>query len=377
MSAAAAGPRDSRWDDLRAQDFRRILLIKLSAVGDVIHTLPVLSKLRERYPAAGIDWLITPACADLVRWHPGIRDVLPYPRREFARSWAGTFKMARVLGEVRRRRYDLVVDMHGQLRTAAFVWASGAPVRIGFARTREGARLSYTHHIPVPSMDFHAADRNLWLGDLLGFPAGPPDFTIHIPAEAEAEAAAVLERLGFAGQAFAMVFPGTQWETKHWSAEGFVEVCRHLARRGLRVLLAGAGRDRPRNAAVAAAFPDAIDICDRTRLSVTAAIMRHAAICVTNDSGPMHMAASLGLPLVSAFGPTSPVRTGPYGRPDSVVRLDLPCSPCYLRVLRRCPYGHRCMTGLTAAMMIDRIERELAASGPARRGLRASAGSAG
>ena len=368
MQSTVSVPRDARWSDLRAREFGRILLIKLSAVGDVIHTLPVLTKLRDRYPASRIDWLITPACADLVRWHPGVSDILLYPRREFGRSWAGTMAMTGVLSEVRRRGYDLVVDMHGQLRTAIFVLASGAPVRIGFARTREGARFSYTHHIPVPTMDWHAADRNLWLGDLLGFAGGAPDFTIHIPPEAEAEAEGLLARLGLAGRPFAMIFPGTQWETKHWSPQGFVEVSRHLHARGYAILLAGAGRDRPQNAAVAAAFPAAVDICDQTRLSVTAAIMRRAAICVTNDSGPMHMAVSLGLPLVSAFGPTSPIRTGPYGRPEAVVRVEVPCSPCYIRHIRRCPYDHRCMTRLSAAMMIERIDRVLASassSGPA------------
>jgi ADP-heptose:LPS heptosyltransferase len=244
-------------------------------------------------------------------------------------------------------------------------------VRIGFAVTREGARFSYTHHIPVPSMDFHAADRNLWLGDLLGFAAGPPDFTIHTPPEAEAEATAVLASVGLAGRAFAMVFPGTQWETKHWSVEGFTEVSRHLHGRGLPVLLAGSRRDRQRSAAIATAFPAAIDICDRTRLSVTTALLRRSAICVSNDSGPMHIAASLGLPLVSAFGPTSPIRTGPYGRPEAVVRVPVPCSPCYIRALSSCPHAHRCMTELSAAMMIERVERALAgtnASAAARSG---------
>jgi len=363
MTFKVARSRRAREDDLRARNFKRILLIKLSAVGDVIHTLPVLAKLRARFPSARIDWLITPACADLVHWHPAVSNILHYPRREFGRSWAGSFKMAKVLRQVRRNNYDLVVDVHGQFRTAVFVWASGAPVRIGFARTREGARLSYTHHIPVPSMDFHAADRNLWLSNLLGFNRDRPDFTIHFPPQAKAEAAAVLLRSGFAERPFAILFPGTQWETKHWSTQGFVDVCRHLAARGLGILLAGAGRDRPRNAAVAAAFPAAIDICDKTALAVTGAIMRRAAICITNDSGPMHMAVSLGLPLVSAFGPTSPVRTGPYGRPGAVVRVGVPCSPCYIRTLRRCPYGHRCMTQLTSAMMIERVEKVLAESG--------------
>jgi ADP-heptose:LPS heptosyltransferase len=266
----------------------------------------------------------------------------------------------RLLADIRSARYDLVVDMHGQARTALLVLASGAPVRVGFSLTREGAKYSYTHHIPVPSMDFHAIDRNLWLGDLLGFPTDRPDTTIYTPPEAEGEAEAALAAAGFAGSPFAIVFPGTQWETKHWPAERFVEACRHLAERGLKILLAGAGRDQPANEAVARAFPEAIDICGQTSLSGLAAIMRRANICVTNDSGPMHMAAALGLPLVSVFGPTSPVRTGPYGRPDAVVRTGIACSPCYIRKRRDCPHELRCMTELSSGAVIARIDAALA-----------------
>jgi ADP-heptose:LPS heptosyltransferase len=105
-----------------------------------------------------------------------------------------------------------------------------------------------------------------------------------------------------------------------------------------------------------------VDLCGRTRLAELAALMRHAALCVTNDSGPMHLAVALGIPVVSAFGPTSPVRTGPYRRPEAVVRVDVPCSPCYIRALRRCPHQHRCMTELTPAMMLGRIDSVLADS---------------
>jgi len=345
----------TRESALRDREFKRILLIKLSAVGDVIHTLPVLTRLRERYPDAQIDWVITPACEDLVRWHPALDGVISYPRRE-----AFGAKGLKMLRQIMGGRYDLVVDMHGQLRTAALVLASGAPVRIGFSRTREGAKYSYTHHIPVPSMDFHAADRNLWLGDLLGFPTDHPDFTIHTPPEAELEADRTLARIGYAGQPFAAMFPGTQWETKHWPVEGFVDVCRYLTRRGMKILLAGAGRDQIANDAVARAFPEATDICGQTSLAGLAAILRRSSLCVTNDSGPMHMAVALGRPLVSAFGPTSPVRTGPYARPEAVVRTGVACSPCYIRKTRNCPYGLRCLTELSSEMMINRIDQVLA-----------------
>lgn len=345
---------------LRNRAFERILLIKLSALGDVVHTLPVLAGLRARYPAARIDWLVTPECADLVRCHPALSGVVPFPRRGFGRSWAATRGMAATFTRIRRARYDLVVDLQGQIRSAAFALASAAPVRVGFENAREGGWLAYSHRIPVPSMDHHAVDRYLWLGDVLGFEAATPDFGIHLPAAAAAEAEAALAHPDLTGRPLALLLPGTAWETKHWRVEGFAAIGRHLLDRGFGVALAGAGGDRKRCAAVASACPGAVDLGGRTGLAGLAALLRRASICVTNDSGPMHLAVALGIPVVSAFGPTSPLRTGPYRRPEAVVRVDVPCSPCYIRTLRRCPYEHRCMTSLTAAMMIERLEAVLA-----------------
>ena len=345
---------------LRTRDFRRILLIKLSAVGDVVHTLPVLAKLRQRFPAAQIDWLIKPECADLVRCHPALSGLVSFPRRAAGGAWPQAVQMMAALRAVRRARYELAVDLQGQMRSAAFALASRAPVRIGFARAREGAWLAYSHRIPVPSLDHHAADRNLWLGRLLGFAPDAPDFRLYLPPDAVPATAALLLRHGLVGRRFAVLVPGTLWQTKHWSIAGFATVGRHLAERGLSVVLAGADRDRPLAAAVAAACPGAIDLAGETSLGRLAALLQQAAICVTNDSGPMHIAAALGTPVVAAFGPTNPVRTGPYGQPDAVVRAGVPCSPCYIRRLRRCPHQHRCMTTLAPAMMIDRIERTLA-----------------
>src|ERR1700684_1816038 len=173
--------------DLRDREFAKILLIKLSAVGDVVHTIPVLNKLRRRYPAAQLDWLVTPSIGELLRHHPAISNVNEFERKEWSRPWRLTpfISYARLASQLRSTGYDLVLDMHGQFRTAIFTLASGAPVRIGFDRPRagvwdasprkfpeetrknawQGARagswLAYTHHIPVPTLDIHAVDRYL------------------------------------------------------------------------------------------------------------------------------------------------------------------------------------------------------------------------
>src|SRR5262249_23324835 len=139
-----------RPSELRARRFERILIIKLSAVGDVIHTVPVLAKLRARYSAARIDWLLTPEIAELVRHHPGLSNVLLFERQNylrFGRSWSATVGLLRLLAALRRNRYDLVIDLHGQFRTALLTLATGAPVRIGFDRPRRESQQKYLKRV--------------------------------------------------------------------------------------------------------------------------------------------------------------------------------------------------------------------------------------
>jgi lipopolysaccharide heptosyltransferase I len=377
---------------LAARRFDRILLIKLSAFGDIIHTLPVLVKLRDRYPAARIDWLITPENAELVRYHPALSNVVPFQRHDyvqFGRSLSATRGLLRLALNIRRTAYDLVVDLHGQFRSALFALASGAPVRVGFdgpqrqtARAerrragkqptahgwtgaREGSWLAYSHHIPIPRLNVHAIDRYLWLGDLLGFGGRPPDCRLYWPPAADNRVAALLCQHGLTGRPFAVLAPTTIWPTKHWRAEGFAEVGRFLTRAGLAVVLAGSSQERVRCRQVAAACPGARDLSGETTLAELAALVRQAQVVITNDSGPMHLAVALGRPVVSVFGPTDPVCIGPYGRPDAVVQADLPCVPCYFKKLSQCPHDHACMKQVTAGQVIERLERMLPQLRPA------------
>jgi len=290
-----------------------------------------------------------------------------------------------MLAELRNANYDLVVDLHGQARSAAFALVTGAATRIGFDRPRKsvlhasrklprhaidhawmGAReaswVAYTHRIRVPTLDTHAIDRYLWLGDVLNLPDGPPEFHLPVSGPAGHRVDALLAESGVSGRPIALVTPGTKWETKHWLGSNFAAVGRHFLEAGWDVVLAGGPGDRPACAEVAAACPGAIDVCGGTNLSELAALIRRAGICITNDSGPMHLAAALGTPLVAVFGPTDPVWVGPYGSPHAVVRVDLACSPCYLRKLRECPNGHACMHQVSAAMVIDRARQVLGTS---------------
>jgi heptosyltransferase I len=371
--------------DLRSRDFRKILLIKLSAVGDVIHTIPVLNKLRRHYPAAQLDWLVTPAIAELLRHNPAISNVIEFAREDWSKPWTLTpfVSYGRLAAKLRANAYDLVVDMHGQFRTAVFTLATGAPVRIGFDRprarvwdasprtfsaearkhawqgAREGSWIAYTHHIPVPTLDLHAVDRYLSVGPILGLEKGPPDFSFPVPQAAIARVESLLRQHDIADTPLVTMAPGTIWETKHWESDKFAEVARHFLQQGFAVALMGTRRERAVCEDVARLAPGAVDVAGETTLTELAALVRRSAISVTNDSGPMHLAVALNRPVVSVFGPTDPIWIGPYGRADAVSRAGVPCSPCFLRQLSRCRYDHVCMENVSARAVIERMERVL------------------
>ena len=373
---------------LQSTEFSRILLIKPSALGDVVHTIPVLVKLRARYPGARIDWLITPENAEIVRCHPALSNVVLFARRDFSkpgRRWRALLAFFGLLKQIRRTKYDLVIDMHGQVRSAFFALVSGARVRIGFDRpikreltisaehdlknvpnhgwrgAREGSWIAYTHRISIPTLDVHAIDRYLWVGSLLGFDDEPPDLAIHLSPETIHTVERLLEEHGVpAGKPLVVLVPGTIWETKHWTIEGFAGVAREFLRQGFAVALAGTKRDETRCRQIAAAAAGTINLCGKTTPADLAALIRRAEVAVTNDSGSMHVAASLGKPMVSVFGPTNPVHIGPYQRPESVVRVDLPCSPCNYRRLSQCPFDHACMKQVTPAIVVERVRKIVA-----------------
>jgi heptosyltransferase I len=376
-------------DELRSRGFSKILLIKLSAVGDVVHTIPVLNKLRRRYPNAQLDWLVTPGIAELLRHHPAISNVIEFTRAVRPGKW-GVGRLAALAGygrlaaKLRAAGYDLVVDMHGQIRTALLALATGAPARIGFDRpraevwqaserafpeqtrkhawqgAREGSWLAYTHTIAVPTLEMHAVDRYLNVGRLLGLDDGPADFSFPIPQEADRRIEALLDYYDIAKAKIVVMAPGTIWETKQWRREAFAEAARHFLQKKFAVTLIGSERERAVCNEVAALAPGVVNLGGETTLSELAALIRRAAICVTNDSGPMHLAVALGRPVVSVFGPTDPIWIGPYRRDGAVLQAkNLPCAPCYLRQLSRCAYGHACMHGVAASAVIARMEAML------------------
>ncbi|MCP4251544.1 MAG: lipopolysaccharide heptosyltransferase II [bacterium] len=350
---------------LAQRSFHRILLIKPSSLGDLVHALPVLHGLRRRYPQARIDWLAGTAFAPLVDGHPDLNEVIRFDRRRFgrmARSPRIAWEFAAFLRALHRRNYDLVVDLQGLFRSGLMAAATGAAVRIGFADARELAWIFYSHRIPNAEALTHAVDRNYRVADLLGFRDLPVTFELGLPPSARTRASEILNGADGPGdRPFAAVLPGARWDTKRWPEPGFAQLIDGLADRfGLpTVLLAG-----PDEAAICERIQSQstrapINLAGRTALPVLAAVLERAAVVICHDSAPMHLAVALGRPLVCILGPTHRNKTGPYSRTAKVLQEDLPCVPCYLRRLSQCRHDHACMTGISVDQVLQTVGEAL------------------
>jgi len=348
-------------------NFSRTLIIKPSSMGDIVQALPVLTALKESHPAARVSWLVARPFAELLEGHPRLKEVIRFDRRRFGRvgrSVSTMLAFAAFLKDLRQRRFTTVLDLQGLFRSGLFALSTGAPNRVGFAAARELAPLFYTAEVSLPRGDMHAVERYLAVARHVGL--AMPKATDHLPVSAEARAAArrTLEEAGLGPRKpYVVLGAHARWETKQWPADRFAHVAERASRDlGARSVLIGsrAAKASARQIAEAAAqtgslHETVIDLTGRTTLKELVAVIAEARVMVTNDSGPMHVAAAVGTPVVAIFGPTNPRRTGPHGTGHRVLAGRAPCSPCYRRqclyagsTMNRC-----CMTNIGTDEVAD------------------------
>ena len=356
---------------VRLDGARRILLIKPSALGDVVHTLPVAATLHRRYPNIPLDWLVEEESADIVRGHPAVAEIVVSARKRWLRQLRRPALIPMTLGEMRRlatelrqRRYDAVLDLQGLFKSALYVMATGAPVRVGFAEGREGAPWVLTHRVVTPAQPVHAVERYLALALAVDATEPVHEFCISLSPEDTAAARAHLAtcRLPL-GCPRVVVHPTARWRTKLWEVGRWRELVAALLAERVGVVLTGSREDGAIAEAICTGMdPQPVSLVGRLPLKQFVAVLQHADLMITLDSGPMHMAAAVGTPVVALFGPTDPLRTGPWG-PGRILRRELPCSPC---LQRRCRIEdtYRCMRDLSVSEVLDAV-RSLLGTGAA------------
>jgi heptosyltransferase I len=329
-----------------AKIFMRILLVKLSSFGDVLHALPTLEAVRAAFPQAHLTWLVEAAYAPLVAGHPALDEVWVAPRLK-PRQLAAPANRRILTGLLRRLRtqpFDLVLDLQGLLKSAVWVALARSPRKVGYDRTREGSYLVLTERVQPYDPNAHAVLRYLNLAHYLGAAPAPPRFRLGL-----ATAIDLAPLLPIETRPLAVLHPGARWVTKLWPEASWASLAGWLAARGFGVALTGSPADRPQADRIAAqAGGAALNLAGRTSLAELAAVLRQARLAVTTDTGAMHLAAALGTPVAALFGPTAPWRTGPFGAGHEIVRLGLDCSPCFKR---RCA-APRCLAGLP----VDRVQ---------------------
>ncbi len=354
---------------IRLDSARRILLVKPSALGDVVHTLPVAATLHRRYPNIPLDWLVEEEAADIVRGHPAVAEVIVSARKRWLRQLrcpaqipTTVSEMRRFAAELRHRRYDAVLDLQGLFKSALYVMATGAPTRVGFAEGRECAPWILTHRVVAPPQPVHAVERYLHLAAAMDATDPVREFRISLSPEDVATARSHLAACRVPpGCPRVVVHPAARWPTKLWEVPRWRELATALLAEGIGVVLTGSPEDDAIAEDISLGMnPRPLSLVGRLPLKQLVAVLQNVDLMITVDSGPMHIAAAVGTPVVALFGPTDPLRTGPRG-PGRILRRELPCSPC---LQRRCRIDdtYRCMRDLSVVEVLGAV-RDLLGSG--------------
>ena len=337
----------------------RILIVRLGALGDIVHALPVASALRHAFPDARIDWVVDERHREMLDLVSVIDRRIVF-RSQSVPAWRGAVEVVR---ELRRGRYDVAIDVQGLVKSAFLARASRAGRVVGFPtpRLRErAARLFYTEtHDPGPTR--HVIEKNLGLVAPLGV-ASPVSQDMRFPIEARpsTSAAVVRRQLGLSERAsFALMNPGAAWPNKRWPPERLGAVALWLHRRHAlpSAVLWGPG-DEPLAAEVVSASAGAAHLAPQTSLADLVALARAATLMVSGDTGPLHLAAAVGTPVVGIYGPTHEVRNGPWSSDDLTVSRFGQCE-CHHR--RRCRARRWCIGDVSVAEVIGAVDRRISA----------------
>ena len=328
----------------------RILIIKPSSLGDVVHALPTVNLIRRRFPDAHLAWLINDTLASLLKNCSIIDELITFPRQRF-----GSAKELPAFGDflavLQGKGFDIVVDLQGLFRSGLMGWATLATRRIGLSDAREGARLFYNEVVEVRHP--HAVDRYLSAARHLGCGDGPIEFPL---GSSDADRKYVDELLAHLASSliphpssFVAVNPSARWETKLWGVDNYRALAQRLPRE--RVVFTGSSSEANWIGRLA---QGCLNLAGKTDLAQLAELYRRCALLITNDSGPMHIAAAVGTPVVAIFGPTDPALTGPYGKQHVVLRAGIPCSPCLKPYCTHTP-RMECMSLVTVEQVLAAV----------------------
>jgi heptosyltransferase-1 len=309
------------------ESFKNILIIKPSALGDIVQALPALSALRRSFPDAEISWLVRPEFAPLIENHPHLTRIIPFDRKLLGKAWfhPGAFKtLLSLFGRLRRSEFDAVFDFQGLFRTAFFARISGCRKRFGPANAREFSRIFYTHRIEKPADSPHVVDHYMNLVRAAGGASTDVEFIVPLDATAKNSVEKILTAHNIASQTYVVFVPGSAHADKCWPIDRFAALAEKLSSdHKLSIVATGSSSEASLvESLVRSAKTPIINLAGRTSIAELVALLRDAALVVSNDTGPGHIASALGTPMVMIFGWSNPALIAPYHRDAAVVAID-------------------------------------------------------
>jgi heptosyltransferase-1 len=318
---------------------KNILIIKLSAIGDVVHSLPFLETLRSGFPGAHIDWVVEEDAFQIIEGHPGINRIMISRRKSWGREvlretkgpWTVLKEISGFLKNLRAKKYDMVIDLQGLLKSGVLTGLSRGKRKIGMSGAREGGWLFFNEP-PVPvDYDQHAVDRYLRVAEYVGCDAVSTRGSIPVPGSEKKKIDNILAASRIGDLPLVAINPMAKWKTKLWEPGRFAVLADKIRDEfHSNVIFTGSEHDREIiEHSIRLMKGDALNLAGKTSLKGLTYLYGRCKTLVCTDTGPMHMAVEMGCPVVALFGPTAPWRTGPYGRGHKVIRTDLDCSPCF------------------------------------------------
>ncbi len=339
----------------------KILIIKPSSLGDVVHSLPFLKAIKDTFQDAHIEWVISKSFKEILERNPLIDKLIVFDKdswkklRNFPKTAKDGVGFVKTL---RAGRYDMIVDLQGLLRTGIMAFFASSPLKIGFKHAREGSRHFYNKKISVNG-SLHAVDKCLEVAKSVGAKTNRVEFPFYID---DTERKIIRRLIGNLTE-YVVVVPSARWETKKWPAENFGTL---ISRLSVPCIIIGSAADEETIRRVMAfSKGKGINLCGKTSLKELLALIEGAKAMVSNDSGPMHIGAAMGIPVIALFGPTDPSKTGPYGWSEirseqkgeklKVLKASLDCSPCFRKKCK----DPLCMRNISVETVFKEIKEYL------------------
>lgn len=311
--------------------YHNILIVKLSAIGDVVHALPVAHALKTGFPQAKITWIVEKPAYELVANHPYIDEVILFDKSRCRTLHEVSKYLPELSRELKSRHFDLSLDLQGLFKSGLIAWLSKARQRFVYCHARELSDW-FSRKVCGPHQNGHIIDQYLDLPQMLGCLPEPVDFGIRF-SSAEAETVKqILYEAGWHGEAYVAIIPGANWLNKRWPAANFAKLLERLDQRGIRCLVVGGKDDLPLAESIHkhTSVPF-LTVIGKTTIKQLAWVLQNASVTVGGDTGPMHLSVAVGTPTVTLMGPTDPRRNGPYSDSSRVLVAERECKGCWKR----------------------------------------------